>query len=103
MPATDREIEDWVFVHRFRYQFRAQYPFYTKGNKQIYGAAADEIFIGAGKNVGTNIFDQNRIFCCCVISLINIFHLKEDISIKRCNREEELMTKRSCKKIMVGC
>ena len=61
-PGTDREIEDWVFVHRFRYQFRTQYPFYTKGDKQFYGAVADEIFIGAGKNLGTNIFDQNRIF-----------------------------------------
>ncbi len=60
--ATNREIEDWFFLHRFRYQFRAQYPFWTKGDKQFYGAAADEIFIGAGKNLGTNIFDQNRIF-----------------------------------------
>jgi Protein of unknown function (DUF2490) len=58
----DREIEDWFFLHRFRYQFRTQYPFWTKGDKQFYGAAADEIFIGAGKNLGTNIFDQNRIF-----------------------------------------
>ena len=58
----DREIEDWLFVHRFRYQFRAQYPFYTKADEQFYGAAADEIFIGAGKDLGTNIFDQNRIF-----------------------------------------
>jgi hypothetical protein len=59
--GTDREIEDWLFLHRFRYQFRMQYPFYTKGDKQLYAAAADEIFIGAGKNVGINIFDQNRI------------------------------------------
>lgn len=57
-----REIENWSFLHRFRYQFRAQYPFYTKRDKQFYGAAADELFIGAGKNLGVNIFDQNRIF-----------------------------------------
>jgi Protein of unknown function (DUF2490) len=60
-PRTDREIEDWLFLHRFRYQFRMQHPFYSKGDKQLYGAAADEVFIGAGKNVGVNIFDQNRI------------------------------------------
>lgn len=60
--AGNREIEDWFFLHRFRYQFRTQYPFYSKGDKQLYGAAADEIFIGAGKNLGVNIFDQNRIF-----------------------------------------
>lgn len=53
---------EWYFLHRFRYQFRSQYPFYTKGEKQFYGAAADELLIGAGKNLGTNIFDQNRLF-----------------------------------------
>jgi hypothetical protein len=58
----NREIEDWFFLHRFRYQFRTQYPFWIKGDKQLYGVAADEILIGAGKNLGTNIFDQNRIF-----------------------------------------
>ena len=59
--GTDREIEDWVFLHRFRYQFRMQYPLWVKNDKQLYTAAADEIFIGAGKNLGVNIFDQNRI------------------------------------------
>ena len=56
--GTDREIEEWLFLHRFRYQFKTQYNFTSK----LYAAAADEIFIGAGKNVGVNIFDQNRIF-----------------------------------------
>ena len=56
--GTDRKIEAWTFLHRFRYQFKAQFAISTK----IYGVAADEIFIGAGKNVGINIFDQNRIF-----------------------------------------
>lgn len=56
--GTDREIEEWLFLHRFRYQFRSQYSF----NKKWYAAVADEIFIGAGKNVGVNVFDQNRIF-----------------------------------------
>lgn len=61
VTTGNREIEDWFFLHRFRYQFRTQYPFWVKGDKQFYGAAADEIFIGAGKNLGTNIFDQNRL------------------------------------------
>lgn len=60
--AGNREIEDWFFLHRFRYQFRMQHPFYAKGVKQLYGAAADELFIGADKKLGVNIFDQNRIF-----------------------------------------
>ena len=62
--ADNREIEDWFFLHRFRYQFRTQYPFWAKGDKQFYGVAAGEILIGAGKNLGTNIFGQNRIFYC---------------------------------------
>ncbi len=56
--GTDREIEEWLFLNRFRYQFRTQYSL----GKKMYAAAADEIFIGAGKNVGVNIFDQNRLF-----------------------------------------
>jgi hypothetical protein len=58
-PAAEREIEDWIFLHRFRYMFRVQHP--LSANGKIYAAAADEIFIGAGKNLGVNIFDQNRI------------------------------------------
>ncbi len=56
--GTDREIEQWLFLHRFRYQFRAQRLL----NSKWYAAAGDEIFIGAGKNLGINIFDQNRLF-----------------------------------------
>ena len=56
--GTDREIEAWVFLHRFRYQFKTQYSITPK----FYLAVADEIFIGAGKNLGVNIFDQNRLF-----------------------------------------
>ena len=60
--GTDREIEGWTFLHRFRYQCKIQMPLWSNKNQQFYVAAADEIFIGAGKNVGVNIFDQNRIF-----------------------------------------
>ena len=61
-PGTKREIEDWTFLHRFRYQFRAQRVLWKKNSKEVYGAIADEIFIGAGKNLGVNIFDQNRLY-----------------------------------------
>ena len=52
-------------MHRFRYQFKTQYNFTPK----LYAVAADEIFIGAGKNVGVNIFDQNRIFLLAGVKL----------------------------------
>jgi opacity protein-like surface antigen len=58
----NRNIENWFFLHRFRYQFRAMYSLGNRNNNQPYMVAADELFIGAGKNLGTNIFDQNRIF-----------------------------------------
>lgn len=61
-PGSQGEVEDWIFLHRFRYQFRMQHAIWKKEEKQFYGAMADEIFIGAGKNLGVNIFDQNRIF-----------------------------------------
>lgn len=70
--GSDRDIEEWLFLHRFRYQFRSQLTL----SKKWYAAAADEIFIGAGKNVGVNIFDQNRIF------LLTGFKLNKNISLE---------------------
>ena len=55
-------IEDWFFLLASGISSEHSIHFGQKGDKQFYGAAADEIFIGAGKNLGTNIFDQNRIF-----------------------------------------
>lgn len=62
-PGTEREMDGYTFLHRFRYQAKLQVPLWKgKNNRQLYAAAADEIFIGAGKNLGVNIFDQNRVF-----------------------------------------
>jgi hypothetical protein len=48
---------------------RAQRPIVMKNNFMLYVAAADEIFIGAGKNVGMNIFDQNRLMFSAGVKL----------------------------------
>lgn len=61
LATNNAEIEDWVFLNRFRYQFRLQYPFKLSKKTSINLIAWDEIFIGSGKNLGTNIFDQNRL------------------------------------------
>lgn len=53
--ALDSE-DSFVFSNRLRYMLRLQLPVY----KQLYVAAYDEIFCGFGKNIGENIFDQNR-------------------------------------------
>jgi len=59
-PGASREIEKWNYANRFRYLIRLQYPL----SKKLYAWLGDEIFIGVGKNVGVNIFDQNRIHAC---------------------------------------
>jgi long-subunit fatty acid transport protein len=61
LAANTADIEDWVFLNRFRYQFRLQYPLKLSKKTSINLIAWDEIFIGSGKNLGTNIFDQNRL------------------------------------------
>ena len=61
-PGDERKMDGWTFVHRFRYQCKLQVPLWTGRGQHVYAAAADELFIGAGKNLGVNIFDQNRIF-----------------------------------------
>lgn len=60
-PAEERKIDDWTYLNRFRYQLRLQHPIASIGQAVLYAGAADEVFIGAGKNVGTNVFDQNRL------------------------------------------
>jgi len=55
--------DQYPFMNRARYMIRLQMP--LKGNsivdKTPYVAVYDELMIGFGKNVGENIFDQNRI------------------------------------------
>jgi long-subunit fatty acid transport protein len=55
--------DQYLFSNRMRYMFRAQFPLKGKtiSKKTPYFAFYDEIFIGFGKNVNQNIFDQNRL------------------------------------------
>ena len=76
LPGAERIIDGWTFLNRFRYQFRTQYAAWSVNQKQLYVAAADEIFIGAGKNLGTNIFDQNRIFLLAGYSFNDHFSIE---------------------------
>ena len=59
---SDRE-ESFPLLHRMRYLFRAQVALKGKviQDRTPYASFSDEIFIGFGKNVQANIFDQNRI------------------------------------------
>jgi hypothetical protein len=55
--------DEYPLLHRARYMLRIQLPINKKEitNGTTYVAAYNEIFIGFGKNVNANIFDQNRI------------------------------------------
>lgn len=61
--AAEREVADYRYMNRVRYQMRAAVPLNhkTMQDKTWYLVSFDEIFIGFGKNVNQNIFDQNRI------------------------------------------
>jgi hypothetical protein len=60
--ATLTSEDDYVYTNRFRYMYRLQVP--LKGSAIAdnipYAAVYDEVLIGFGKNVGENVFDQNR-------------------------------------------
>jgi hypothetical protein len=61
--TTLTKEDDYSFVNRIRYMFRMQLPLQKNAtsNHAPYLVMYDEIFIGFGKNVGENVFDQNRI------------------------------------------
>jgi hypothetical protein len=61
--ASQLTEDEFPLLHRLRYMFRLQMPLKGKsiGDKTPYFAMYDEIFIGFGKNVTNNVFDQNRL------------------------------------------
>ncbi len=54
--------DEYVYTNRLRYMYRLQVPLKGKEitDNTPYAAVYDEVFIGFGKNVGENVFDQNR-------------------------------------------
>ena len=61
--ALSQKEDEFPLLNRIRYMPRIQVPLKGKMNEanSAYLALYDEIFIGFGKNVTNNIFDQNRI------------------------------------------
>jgi hypothetical protein len=59
-----REVTRWRHENRFRYMLRFAVPFrgtsIQKGT--WYAALYDEVYVNFGRNVGANIFDQNRAY-----------------------------------------
>jgi len=61
--ASLTKEDEYFFVNRLRYMYRMQIPLKGKSiaDKTPYAAIYDEIFLGFGKNVNENVFDQNRL------------------------------------------
>lgn len=61
--SNPRQIASWEYQHRVRYQLSATFPLSgtTIDNGEFYLNAFDELFIGFGRQVGANVFNQNRI------------------------------------------
>ena len=61
--ANKTKEDEFPLLNRMRYMVRLQIPLKGKEmkDKTPYVALYDEIFVGFGKNVNANVFDQNRI------------------------------------------
>lgn len=61
--ANPRQVAGWEYQHRARYQIEAEIPLQgpTIDDGEWYLNFFDELFISFGKNVGRNVFNQNRI------------------------------------------
>ena len=53
------EVQRYRYENRFRYMLRGVIPF---GESKYYLAAYDELFVNFGRNVASNVFDQNRAY-----------------------------------------
>ncbi|WP_438946789.1 DUF2490 domain-containing protein [Sediminibacterium sp.] len=74
--ATDTKDDDFLFMNRMRYMIRGQIPLTKNATNPIYAAAYNEILIGFGKNVGENVFDQNRIGLLLGKTINNSFRIE---------------------------
>jgi hypothetical protein len=61
-PDLTRE-DEYVFLNRIRYMLRLQRDLKAPvpNKPQPYAAVYNELFVGFGKNVNENVFDQNRL------------------------------------------
>ena len=60
---TGNQLE-WLYLNRIRYRLKGTFPGPGQSgrSKGPYATFYDELFVGFGKNVGLDVFDQNRIY-----------------------------------------
>lgn len=61
--TNPRQVVGWEYQNRARYQISGELPLKgaTIDDGELYVNFFDEVFIGFGRNVGQNVFNQNRI------------------------------------------
>ncbi|QNF34113.1 DUF2490 domain-containing protein [Adhaeribacter swui] len=61
--STGKNVQSWEYQNRIRYQIALQVPLQglTLDDQEWYINFFDELFLGFGKNVGQNVYNQNRI------------------------------------------
>lgn len=74
--AVDSKDDDFLFMNRMRYMIRGQIPLTKNAPNSLYITAYNEILIGFGKNVGENVFDQNRIGLLVGKAINNSFRIE---------------------------
>lgn len=73
-----RHIDGWKYQNRARYQLSGTVPLAgaTIDDGEFYGNFFDEVFIGFGRNVGQNVFNQNRISAGFGYQFSNSFNIE---------------------------
>lgn len=73
-----RALDRWNYLNRIRYQLSLVVPINNAllENNTLYATAYDELFLGFGKNVQQNVFDQNRTGFTLGYKLNNNFRIE---------------------------
>ncbi|HMP93982.1 MAG TPA: DUF2490 domain-containing protein [Phnomibacter sp.] len=70
--------DDFLYLNRLRYMLRLQQPLgkVVPGKPAWYAAGYNEAFIGFGKNVAENVFDQNRLALLLGCTVNKVFRIE---------------------------
>lgn len=78
LEPTGRNQKDWIYVNRMRYRVWMNIPLNKPAIEKgtLFAAVANEAFVGFGKNVRYNIFDQNRLYTGIGYQLTPVFQVQ---------------------------
>jgi hypothetical protein len=73
--ASTGKFEDGRYENRFRYMAKMTFNI-NKSERPVFLALYDEIFVNFGKEVGYNLFDQNRAYAAIGFTLSSTMKLE---------------------------